>query len=392
MENNDNLDLFLKSVKEVIDTIGKNYADIFFQILTQNSEYDKLFYEYAKRNNVFLDNLKKRCINYILSFNNKSNNFQFSKEDIVLYFEKEYINDKNNSFEDIYTLIDNYIRGCNKHEIINIITQKDQIKDLKLLYGVTKKEQSYYVLSYIISTVYEVIKYSSNLKQDDNTPLSYLYQYLDFENFDMDYFIETFKENSDLFLDIYDVYVNLDKRIVDYIHKYMIREENVGNLFEICPIIVPYLRKYYDFLYLNEEIDSIRIGTKTINIINNVIKDFYNDIYKIHEVYPNILFIIKSYYKEENLDEWFMYLISNVYQNIKFNKEEKYYDLVNNIEYDIKQILKDDNMLIVILKLFYRYNADVFDEETLKELNKSVSLELVKKINPYYGQEKRYLN
>ena len=47
-----------------------------------------------------------------------------------------------------------------------------------------------------------------------------------------------------------------------------------------------------------------------------------------------------------------------------------------------------------ILKKFYEYNSLVFDEQSLKDLNKNLSQDkkkVLKKINPFFNQEENYL-
>ncbi len=56
--------------------------------------------------------------------------------------------------------------------------------------------------------------------------------------------------------------------------------------------------------------------------------------------------------------------------------------------------MKNKSFICYIIKKFYEYNNEIYDEKSLFDLNSKISIEkkkLVKKLNPYYNQEENYL-
>lgn len=384
MNKEENIFEFLSAVKKVIDTIGKNYIDIFEDILTSDSEYDKLFYGYAARYNVSIENLKEECIN-IIGKNNLKTNIEkyFKKEpDKIKEEQKQSLNDnKNLIYEDLYSII--------QKNISKIVTDINQLKeeftkqeniipDLNLFYSINYKEERKYIILYITSIVYEWINF-----------------YEDKYDMDSQFAISLMANNTDLCLKIFINYLNTPKTIKDIMMVNIINKGKIKELLKICPFSFFELRKIYNLKFEGEKLDSIKIGQKTIEYVDYCIKDCYDGIYKEKDIYSNALLLINSRYQEENIEKWFSYLTANIYQNLSIKKESltddelKFINIINS-----NYIVFNKDFSIYVIRKFYEINKDLFDENVIYNLNNSINEEVKEKtkiINPYYEQEKRYL-
>ena len=276
-----NLDEFLKSIKNVLDTIGKDYVEVFSNLLIKENEYDKLFFGYAKRYNLNERNLKEKSL---LRISNSSEVFDLEKlkENIKNYFKEDIMEEniiikkkEDISYDDLYSIIDRNLPKMFKDidELKKVIYSDECIiPELKLFYEMTKKEEKSYVLSYLSLVVYGFL----NVYKED-----------DFINYDIEFIENLLKTDIDSFLAIYINYLNMPKENKDYMFCSLIENNETYNLLKICPFSMFEFRKFYNLKYENEEIDSIRLGKKTLEYINDCIRESYNGLYKESEIYKN---------------------------------------------------------------------------------------------------------
>ena len=145
--------------------------------------------------------------------------------------------------------------------------------------------------------------------------------------------------------------------------------------------------------YSNEKLKSIEIGNITLTIMEDMIKDSYDNNYNKNDIYKRTISIIKGSNKEYDTLKWFDYLTANVYENI-LNKEfvdrnEKIF--VDYINQGITNVINNDCLLEYVLYKFYEFNNEIYDVKSLKDLRNNINSKnktMVKRINPYYDDLK----
>ena len=145
--------------------------------------------------------------------------------------------------------------------------------------------------------------------------------------------------------------------------------------------------------YNNEELKSIEIGRITIRVINDMIKDSYDGINSFNSIIKNTVKIIKSSSMDYNIDKWLKYLCSNVYENIKLknscdNDELIFIKVVEENEM-LNNLFNYEYLLEYIIKKFYEFNSELYDEQVLKELRDNTCERdkvLLKRINPFFEE------
>ena len=209
--------------------------------------------------------------------------------------------------------------------------------------------------------------------------------------------IDTTKEVIDIFdnycdeiIDIYDIYLNLDKHGKDLVHLKVLKSDNINKVMNICPFSILYYKDFYNMYYINEKLKSIEIGNITLTIMEDMIQDVYRKDSNIKDIYKRTIKIIKGSKKDYDIFKWFNYLTANVYENIinkdKIDECEKIF--VSYIREDINNIINNDYLLEYILYKFYEFNHDIYDVKALVDLRNKTSNNdkvLIRKINPYYN-------
>ena len=93
-------------------------------------------------------------------------------------------------------------------------------------------------------------------------------------------------------------------------------------------------------------------------------------------------------------------MCSNVYQHLNQKKgnlaidEILFIESINNYNNDFSDFNLNIEFIEFVLLKFYELNSDLYDEMEVYNLNISMkkdTLNVVKNLNPYYEQEKRYL-
>ena len=200
-----------------------------------------------------------------------------------------------------------------------------------------------------------------------------------------------FDSYIDEIIDIYGLYINLDKHGQNLIHLKTIKSNKVKELIQICPFSIMMFKRYYNLYYNNEELKSIEIGNLTLRIIEDMIKDAYNGMYNFDDIIKNSLKIIKCSSMNYDIDKWLKYLCANVYENIiiksiKDKDELVFLESIKNSNI-INSIMHQDVLQEYIIKKFYEFNHEVYDIESLKDLRNSESNKdkiMIKRINPFY--------
>ena len=94
-----------------------------------------------------------------------------------------------------------------------------------------------------------------------------------------------------------------------------------------------------------------------------------------------------------NIDKWLKYLCSNVYENIKlknsYDEDELAFIKVVNNNIMLNSIFNYEYLVEYVIKKFYEFNSEIYDEQVLKELRDNTcdsDKTLIKKINPFYEE------
>ena len=400
-----NICLLLDKLKETLSIIDDNYVDKIYNIMINESEYDKLFYKYASSYNLNKKNIKEQCKEYILK-STKSN--IFTKKNILKYYnynteEKldNKIDLKDFSFSNIYDEIDSGLTSFyeSADDLKQGLSDNSSIGMFDIKYGIKKNIENLHIKLYLLTIYLEYYNYYLNY-----IPESVFFDYDDsfyelyndlLNSTDIFELFSIFNENIDDILITYNNYAVLSKNEIDKIHINSIETDIVKKLVEIYPPVIFAFRKYYGYKFNDEKIDSIRLGEKTIEIINDLIRESNGFVCK--NIYEKSLLIINSEEYSENIYNWMMVLITNVYEHLLLEKSStetnKYISIIENSQ-DFKMLMKNKSFICYIIKKFYEYNNEIYDEKSLFDLNSKISIEkkkLVKKLNPYYNQEENYL-
>ena len=368
----------LNKIIEILSVIDEDYVSILFNILNGDSEYDKLFFKYVNDYDLDERTAKNDCIKYLSCHDIfKINNKQISNHNELVNSSFDNIYDEIcNSLMSYYESIVDLKKGC--------IDKRCENLHIKLyLLAIYCKYYNYY-LNYI--SEYELFDYSDPFYEiyNDIINSSNMFEMIYIFNYNVDNILITFNN-----------YISLSKSIIDEINIFSISTNFEKILFKIYPPTVFSFRKHYGYKFDDEKIDSIIVGEKTLEIINDLIRDYYSCNCK--KIYENALIIINSKKNDENIYSWMMFLITNVYENLILHSnsdiECKYISIIENCK-DYKLLINNKNFMCFILKKFYEYNSLVFDEQSLKDLNKNLSQDkkkVLKKINPFFNQEENYL-
>ena len=400
-----NISLLLDKLKETLSIIDDNYIDKIYNILINKSEYDKLFFKYASNYNLDKKNIKEICIKYI-SKNTKSN--IFTKRDIVKYYNVNIeeklgnkIDLKDVFFSNIYDEIDFGITSFyeNLDDLKKGLYDNSSLGMFDIKYGIKKPIENLHIKLYLLTIYLEYYNYYLNY-----IPESVFFDYEDsfyeiyndlLNSTNMYELISIFNDNIDDILITYNNYTILSKNEIDKIHINSVKTDIVKKIFEIYPPAIFAFRKYYGYKFNDEKIDSIRIGEKTLEIINDLIRESNGIICK--SIYEKSLLIINSKEYSENVYNWMMFLITNVYEHLLVEKSSiesnKYISIIENSN-DYRILIKNKSFICDIIKKFYEYNNEVYDEKSLCDLNNKISIEkkkVIERINPYYNQEENYL-
>ena len=400
-----NISSLLDKLKEILSIIDDNYIDKIYDILINESEYDKLIFKYASNYNLDKKNIKDLCMKYILK-STRSNNF--TKKDLVKYYNNDIEENIDNkidlkavSYSNIYDEIDFGLTSFyeSADDLKKGLYDNDSIGMFDIKYKISKPIENLHIKLYLLTIYLEYYNYYLNY-----IPESVFFDYEDsfykiyndlLNSTDMFELISIFNENIGDILITYNNYAILSKNEIDKIHINSIKTDIVKKLFEIYPPVIFVFRKYYGHKFNDEKIDSIRIGEKTLEIINDLIRESNGVVCK--DIYEKSLLIINSKEHSENIYNWMMFLITNVYEHLLLEKQSKesnkYISIIENSN-DYKMIMKNKSFICYIMKKFYEYNNEIYDEKSLCALNKKISKEkkeVIKRINPYYKQEENYL-
>lgn len=388
----DNVDKLMYELKRVLSIIDDEYIRKIKGILSGDSEYDKMFYHYANRFGVDRKKAKSLCIDRI---NNVTKNNDIRDYYIMLDMDSE------STITDIYRIIDD-----------NVSEYYDDIDNLQLLieekenvicgiystYGIKRNEEIAYIKLYLANVFYSYISSYMEVVDNDDYYINEDTRYVDIYNLldninDISEVIDIFDKNIDEIIDIYDLYMDLDKHGRDLIHLKMLKSDSLMKSIKICPFSITMYKDYFNMYYKNEKLKSIEIGNITLTIMEDMIKDSYDNKHNKNDVYKRTIRIIKGSNKEYDTLKWFDYLTANVYENI-LNKEfvdrnEKIF--VDYINQGITNVINNDCLLEYVLYKFYEFNNEIYDVKSLKDLRNNINSKnktMVKRINPYYDDLK----
>ena len=376
----DNIDNLLLELKRVLSVVDDNYISNIALILKDDSEYDRLFYHYADLCGVDKEYAKSMCIDKINGSNKNISECLFD------YYAVKDINSSSAIFTDLYKIIDDNLEyySNNVDDLQDLIENNKGIIDgLKEFYGINIIEEITYIKLYLSSVFYSY---------DEDTRFIDIYNSLN-EVINVNEVIDIFNNNIDEVLDIFYIYSTLDKKGKDAIITNIINKNKINNVINICPFSIMMYKRYFSMYYNNEELKSIEIGRITIRVINDMIKDSYDGINSFNSIIKNTVKIIKSSSMDYNIDKWLKYLCSNVYENIKLknscdNDELIFIKVVEENEM-LNNLFNYEYLLEYIIKKFYEFNSELYDEQVLKELRDNTCERdkvLLKRINPFFEE------
>lgn len=401
---------FLNEYREVLKVLGSKYSEKIYETLISDSKWDNLFFEKAKEYGLNVDNLKSDVIkritsdyhsftNEFIKLNSKEKFTQLKKDKALDIIEKFYeINDiytPNCDIDDMYEIL--------YEEIMNhMLTGKNsnyKIEELFEMLDIEKQEVEKFLPLVFCANFYETVNYYLNIDLDNEILDNELFFPIDVMNHSVFTMLDTAK-NVEEVMEIYSInyetimkafyfQFNLDQMQKDKIKQAIIDEGKIKNLVNICPFIIFNYRKFYNCKFEAEEIESVRITQEIIEIIEslNIGANPKND------TYLSTLTIINSMSTHENTDNWFKYVISNVYENIvnlsvTTNEDRTFIRYIEN--HGVNDIIHEKGVMLWILSKFYIYNSFDTDIQTLSALREKtpkIKKKYIQKINPYYNEE-----
>ena len=391
----DNVDKLLLELKRVLSVIDDEYITKIALILKLPSEYDRLFYHCAYTCGVDRNNAKSLCINKINGSNKDISKCLFD------YYAMKDISSYSALFTDLYKIIDDNLEYYSNDvdELQELIeNNKSVIDGLNELYSINITSEINYIKLYLSSLFYSYMATYINIVETDDYYMDEDTRFIDIYNSlnDIDNInevISIFNSNIDEILDIFYIYSNLDKKGKDRVHTNIINKNKINNVINICPFSIMMYKRYFSLYYNNEELKSIEIGKITIRVINDMIKEAYDGTYSFEDIIKNAVSIIKSSSMDYNIDKWLKYLCSNVYENIKlkdkYDKDESSFIKVVNDNTMINSIFNYEYLVEYIVRKFYEFNSEIYDEKVLKDLRDNTcdsDKTLIKKINPFYEE------
>ena len=391
----DNIDNLLLELKRVLSVVDDNYISNIALILKDDSEYDRLFYHYADLCGVDKEYAKSMCIDKINGSNKNISECLFD------YYAVKDINSSSAIFTDLYKIIDDNLEyySNNVDDLQDLIENNKGIIDgLKEFYGINIIEEITYIKLYLSSVFYSYMATYINIVDTDDYYVDEDTRFIDIYNslnevINVNEVIDIFNNNIDEVLDIFYIYSTLDKKGKDAIITNIINKNKINNVINICPFSIMMYKRYFSMYYNNEELKSIEIGRITIRVINDMIKDSYDGINSFNSIIKNTVKIIKSSSMDYNIDKWLKYLCSNVYENIKLknscdNDELIFIKVVEENEM-LNNLFNYEYLLEYIIKKFYEFNSELYDEQVLKELRDNTCERdkvLLKRINPFFEE------
>lgn len=390
----DKIDELLFELKRILSVIDNNYIFKIKSILDGDSDYDKLFYHYVNKIGIDSINAKKMCNDRIKEITNEKSRKNMLKD----YYSIKELTDDNAEFTDLYMIIDNNLQYYydNIDELQTLLINNDSIiEGLCSNYGISLNDEHNYIKMYLSSIFYEYMSSyidvvdSDDYYLDQDTRYINVYHMLDHAQ-ELKDVINIFDIYINEIIDIFYIYSQMDKHTMNLVHLKIIKSNKVKDLINICPFSIFMFKNYYNLYYNNEEVKSVEIGTLTLRIIEDLIKDAYNS-GSFNNIIKNSLDIIKSSYMNYDIDKWLKYLCANVYENIIVKeKKEKEELMILDIVKDedvFNNMIHQDCLQEIILKKFYEFNHEVYDIQSLKELrSRSINKDKakIKRINPFY--------
>lgn len=432
MESNKQIYNLLKNYKDKLDIIRGNSLEKLILTLKYDSDYDNLFLSEAKKLNLNLTNVKDECVYDILKTyydtkktlcdkNYKDKFVKISNEELRFiiedYFKIKELNFDNVTFKTIIhplnEELDFYIFRKEKHNVIDI---KGIIKDLSSnknilplmsdMLKINNREEKNLIKLLLTARFYQLVSYY--LEYDFNSALSENYYEIDEISYNiydaldninsLSQVINIFDIFNEKIIDAYVFFTNLSKKEKDSIINDIIECGKTRNIFKICPYLIFEYNSYYNLKFKSDELEIVNIGRNVLDIIENLKKQAYDGNIEFDEIYINSVEILISSYKDIDVEKTFKFIASNVYENIcvkeNINNEEKEYIKLIESTKNYDELFENLEFLSWLLYKFYYFNGEFFSQNILKEVINKLKEEnkvYLKRLNPYYNEEEKYL-
>lgn len=202
---------------------------------------------------------------------------------------------------------------------------------------------------------------------------------------------------SEIIIQSNSFYGNLSKFEKENIVNSIIKDGKEVNLFRIFPYMIFEYNSYYNLKFKSDDLECVVVGRSVLNILQDLSSQGKSKLSN-NQLYLSCIQLIKANYQNINCLKVFKYIASNVYENICVkdevnSDEENYVDLIESA-IDYEEMLENTELLAWIIYKFYEFNGDFFEENELRILKEKVGNKnkvYLKKLNPYYDEEEKYL-
>lgn len=431
MDSENKIYLLLKNYKNKLDIIRGNSIEKIILTLKFNSDYDKLFFSETQKLNLDKNDIKKNCISDILKTYYDNTKIACDKNYIEKFKElsnkelnmivKDYFRIKEMDFNDtiintIFKCLNEQLefymfeKECRKGNFIKNIkddlnSKKVLLPFLKDLFEMDTKEEKILIKLFLTARFYQLINYY--LTYDFNSALNEEY----YEVNEIDYKIYNALDNikhiiqainifdmySEIIIQSNSFYGNLSKFEKENIVNSIIKDGKEVNLFRIFPYMIFEYNSYYNLKFKSDDLECVVVGRSVLNILQDLSSQGKSKLSN-NQLYLSCIQLIKANYQNINCLKVFKYIASNVYENICVkdevnSDEENYVDLIESA-IDYEEMLENTELLAWIIYKFYEFNGDFFEENELRILKEKVGNKnkvYLKKLNPYYDEEEKYL-
>lgn len=432
MDSENKIYLLLKNYKNKLDIIRGNSIEKIILTLKFNSDYDELFFNETQKLNLDKTDIKKNCISDILktyydntkiacdkSYLNKFSEIPNQELNMIV---KDYfrIKEVNFNYATINTIskylneqVEFYIfeKECQRGNFIKNI--KDDLNSRKILlpflndlFKIDTKEEKVFIKLFLTARFYQVINYY--LTYDFNSALDEKYYEVDEINYNIYnaldnikhiiHVINIFDTYSEIIIKSNCFYSNLSKIEKENIVNSIIEDSKEMNFFRIFPYMIFEYNSYYNLKFKSDDLESVIIGRNVLSIVQDLSAQVQSGNLQNDQLYLKCVQLIKSNYQNINYLKVFKYIASNIYENLCVKNdvnsdEENYIDLIESA-IDYEEMLENTELLAWIIYKFYEFNGDFFEENELRLLKEKVDNKnkvYLKKLNPYYDEEEKYL-
>ena len=251
------------------------------------------------------------------------------------------------------------------------------------------------VKMYLVSICYECLNYKvDNLSMEEES----LYNYLD-NNISSYECLELFDDEVDKNIIVNNIldYFYSDTKLEVLSRKKIVDDGKYNKILKINPFMYLEYRRVFGSLLPLETSKSTEYGNLILGKISDIIS-YSSTISDYHDIkYEDFAQIFKN--ESEMLymtnEEIAGFIVSNIYENLKLNNkltnnENDFISLVEDEDFDIEEILLNEDYYGRLLYVFYEMNEDLFNDDKFRKLrkyNNGEKVKVLKKYDPFYDED-----